>query len=149
MAHEKLSDDAWPVDLGLLIDLPTKLDWTMNSMEKTNTHVGITLGIWSIYLEIGKLLHSPNLKEMSCQVTEEKKLTWKCLICIMTLGWKQDPRYSSFWGRGSKDKFPLPTSCAIRVSAYLISVKWHFHMRQLNQRKETFFITDTSGTVSE
>lgn len=35
--------------------------------------------------------------------------------------------YSEFWGLVSKDKFPLPTSCAIRVSAYLISVKWHFH----------------------
>lgn len=35
--------------------------------------------------------------------------------------------FSKSWGRVSKDKFPLPTSCAIRVSAYLMSVKWHFH----------------------
>ncbi|KAK1886934.1 Protein FAM200A [Dissostichus eleginoides] len=91
------------------------------------------LGVWTSHLGNRTLHHFPNLEKMS-QAIEDKEAYHP-----------EQSKESGFWGLVSREKFPLLTACALKVSAYFGSTylcKMAFSQMKIIKSKYRSRLTD-------
>ncbi|KAK0131923.1 General transcription factor II-I repeat domain-containing protein 2B [Merluccius polli] len=134
--HEELSNGAWLLDLGFMTDITAKLNALNTELQGKNRHLShmisavnafkAKLCVWTTHLNSRKLTHFPNLEKMTQAIQDKDafhpdqycahldKVAADIMEDITTF--VSNPFQSTDVMK--REKFPLLTACALKLSAY-------------------------------